>query len=198
MELTKIIHIGEKLRKTKDIKISKLAKIEIAVIFICLILGTILHFTYQWSGKNIFVASFSAVNESVWEHLKLVFFPMFISAIVEYSFVKEIVHNYIEAKTIGIFIAICFIVVTFFTYTGILGTNLFVIDILIFIASISLGEYSAYRLMKRRNESYRKTKILASIIILFLFVSFIICTYLTPKVNLFRDPTNGVYGISSN
>lgn len=195
MEQGKISYIGEKFKNAKEIKISKLEKIEILVSVISIILGTMLHFTYQWSNGNLFVASFSAVNESVWEHLKLIFFPMLILSIIEYFFVKKITHNYIEAKTIGIFLAICFTVVVFFTYTGIIGTNFLLIDILIFITSIILGEYLSYRLMKRRNESSIETKILASFIILFLFICFILCTYYTPKVNLFRDPTTGNYGM---
>ena len=174
MEQGKISYIGEKIKNAKEIKISKLAKIEIIVAVISIILGTMLHFTYQWSNGNLFVASFSAVNESVWEHLKLIFFPMLILSIIEYFFVKKITHNYIEAKTIGIFLAICFTVVTFFTYTGIIGTNFLLIDIFIFITSIILGEYLSYRLMKRRNESLIETKILASFIILFLFTCFIL------------------------
>lgn len=39
------------------------------------ILGVLLHFTYEWSGDNPAVGLFSAVNESTWEHLKLIFFP---------------------------------------------------------------------------------------------------------------------------
>ena len=37
------------------------------------LLGTLLHFTYRWSGRNPLIAP---VNESVWEHMKLLFFPM--------------------------------------------------------------------------------------------------------------------------
>lgn len=47
----------------------------ISSIFVC-ILGTLLHFTYKVFGENSFVASFSAVNESVWEHLKLLYFSI--------------------------------------------------------------------------------------------------------------------------
>ena len=191
--MEKIKEISRKL--IEKIKTSKLLQIEIIVIIICLFLGTLLHFTYQWSGKNLFIASFSAVNESVWEHLKLAFYPMLIMAIVEYFFVKEIANNYIEAKTIGIFGSIAFIVISFFTYTGIIGTNFFLIDILIFIISIIIGEYIAYKLMKRKNESTVQSKVLASVITIFLLCCFIICTYCTPEVNLFRDFTTGVYGI---
>lgn len=198
MEETKTIHLGEKEEKTKGIKIQKLEKAQIIVTITSIILGTILHFLYKWTGENVIVASFSAVNESVWEHLKLVFYPMLLSGIIEYFFVKDISHNYIEAKNIGIFSSICFIVVTFFTYTGIIGTNFLFLDILIFILSIILGEYISYKLMKRKNESDRNTKILASIILIFLLLCFIVCTYVTPKVNLFRDPVTGTYGIEKD
>lgn len=47
------------------------------------ILGTLLHFTYEWSQNNAIVGLFSAVNESTWEHLKLLFFPMFFLTLFE-------------------------------------------------------------------------------------------------------------------
>ena len=184
------------MENIKEMKINKLIKIQVIVIIVCIILGILLHFTYQWSGENLFVASFSAVNESVWEHLKLVFYPMLIMAIAEYPFVRQIDNNYIEAKTIGVFVAMSFMVLSFFTYTGILGTNFAIINILIFIISINLGEWIAYRLMKINAESTALTKILAIIVVLFFLIGFIVFTYYTPKVNLFRDPITGVYGIN--
>ncbi len=198
MEKTKIIHLREKTGETKEFKLEKLAKAQIIVTIISIILGTLLHFLYEWTGENIIIASFSAVNESVWEHLKLVFFPMLMAGIIEYFFVNKIANNYIEAKCIGIFSAICFVVVTFFTYTGIVGTNFFILDILIFIISIIIGEYIAYKLMKRKNESNQKTRLLSIIILGFLLICFVVCTYLTPRVNLFRDPVTGNYGIQKN
>lgn len=179
------------------IKNDKLIKAQLIVVLFSLIVGTLLHFTYEWSGESLFVGSFSAVNESVWEHLKLVFFPMLIATIVEYFFVKKDVNNYIEAKTIGIFTAIAFIVVAFFTYSGIIGTSIIVIDILIFIISIILGEYVAYKLMKREDESSVLTASLSIAILIFLFLCFVIFTYLPPEVNLFRDVTTGIYGIGN-
>ena len=181
----------------EKMKSNKLIKAQLAVILFSLILGTLLHFTYEWSGENSFVGSFSAVNESVWEHLKLVFYPMLIATIVEYFFVKDVANNYVEAKTIGIFTAISFIVVAFFTYSGIIGTSIIVIDILLFIISIILGEYVAYRLMKREDESTVTTEVLSIVILVFLLMCFVIFTYLPPEVNLFRDVTTGVYGIGN-
>ena len=167
----------------------KLKTVQIVVIILAIVFGTLLHFTYEWSGENRIVGLFSATNESVWEHLKLVFYPMLILAIVEYFVVKKEANNYIEAKSLGIFLAIAFIIVFYYTYTGIIGKTFFIIDILTFIISIILGEWVSYKLMIRKSESTTLSKILSSAIIFYFLISFILFTYNQPNINLFKDPT---------
>jgi len=167
----------------------KLKTVQIVVIILAIVFGTLLHFTYEWSGENRIVGLFSATNESVWEHLKLVFYPMLILAIVEYFVVKKEANNYIEAKSLGIFLAIAFIIVFYYTYTGIIGKNFFIIDILTFIISIIFGEWVSYKLMIRKSESTTLSKILSSAIIFYFLISFILFTYNPPNINLFKDPT---------
>ena len=168
----------------------KLKTVQIVVIILAIVFGTLLHFTYEWSGENRIVGLFSATNESVWEHLKLVFYPMLILAIVEYFVVKKEANNYIEAKSLGIFLAIAFIIVFYYTYTGIIGKTFFIIDILTFIISIILGEWVSYKLMIRKSESTTLSKILSSAIIFYFLISFILFTYNPPNINLFKDPTH--------
>ena len=79
MEKEEIIYLSE-----NKMRLGKLEKTQIVVTIVSIILGTILHFTYEVLEENIVVGAFSAVNESVWEHLKLIFFPMLIVAIIEY------------------------------------------------------------------------------------------------------------------
>ena len=50
------------------------------------LLGTLLHFLYDWTGQNVFAALVSGVNESTWEHMKLLYFPLFIFALVQKRF----------------------------------------------------------------------------------------------------------------
>lgn len=57
--------------------------------FFCLILGSLSHFFYQWSGNTPAVGLFSPVNESAWEHMKLVFFPVLLYAISGRLFLKN-------------------------------------------------------------------------------------------------------------
>ena len=67
---------------------NKFLRFQIFSLFFTYVLGTILHFTYEWSNENSIVALFSAVNESTWEHLKLLFFPMLITIIIGYFYLK--------------------------------------------------------------------------------------------------------------
>ena len=50
--------------------------------------GTLLHFVYEWTN-SLWVSPFSGVNESTWEHMKLLFWPMLIFAIFESFFFKD-------------------------------------------------------------------------------------------------------------
>ena len=84
----------------------KILRFQIFSVIFTWILGTILHFLYEWSGDNKIIASFSAVNESTWEHLKLVFFPMLITTIVGFLAIGKDNKKFWCAKTIGIILAI--------------------------------------------------------------------------------------------
>lgn len=164
---------------------NKILKYQIfSVIFTC-ILGNLLHFTYELSGENQIVAIFSAINESVWEHLKLLYFPMLLTIIIGYLYIGKKVPNFICAKTIGIISAMFFIVIFFYTYTGILGKNIAFIDISSFFIATILGETIAYIIMINKCKCNNK---IAVFILIFLFICFAIFTYFTPKLGIFVGP----------
>ena len=164
------------------------------VIFI-FIMGTLLQFTYKWSNENLLIGTFSTINESVWEHLKLVYFPTLITIIFGNFYIKKDVPNYLCSKVIGMITAMTFIVTFFYTYTGILGKNISVIDISSFFVAVSIGEYVSYKLMKSKYECNNKVAIITLNI---LFICFITFTFFTPKLNIFKDPLTKQYGIIKN
>jgi len=170
-------------------KWSSFLKFQIVSAIFVIALGTVLHFTFQWSDGNKIVGLFSAVNESTWEHLKLIFYPMIITTIVgNYIFGEKI----ICAKTAGIITAMLFTVIFFYTYTGIIGTNYAFLNIATFIISVILVEYVTYRLYES-NVLYNPN--ICTIILIILLICFIIFTFNAPKINLFKDPITGLYGI---
>ena len=169
-----------------------LLKIEILVTVISIILGTLLHFTYQWSNGNLFVAIFSAVNESTWEHLKLLFFPMLISTIIVFFYKGKVIPNYLCAKVLGIILAMSFVVIFFYTYVGIIGTNFAIVDIGSFFIAVGLGQYVAYQKMQSTSSC---SNVIPIIILLVLCSCFLIFTFFPLHIALFEDPIMGSFGI---
>jgi len=149
------------------------------------ILGTLFHFTYEWSNNNQFVGLFSAINESTWEHLKLVFFPMLLTTIIGYFYIAKNTSNYLCAKTIGIITSMLFTIIFFYTYSGILGTNIDFINILTFFMAVILGEYIAYRIMISDFSCNPGISVLILDILIFCFVFF---SFYPPQIGLFIPP----------
>lgn len=171
----------------------KIKKYQIFSVIFTFVLGTILHFTYQLSGENKVVALFSAINESTWEHLKLLFFPMLLTIIIGIFYLgKDMPSNFICSKTIGILVAMAFVVTFFYTYTGIIGRNFAIIDIASFFIATILGEFTSYMLIINK---IKCNNIVAIFILMTLLISFMIFTFYTPKIGLFKDPITEKYGI---
>lgn len=162
-------------------------KFQIFSIIFVSILGVILHFTYEWSNNNVIVGVFSAINESTWEHLKLLFYPMLLTAIIGYFYLGKKASNFLCAKTIGIIVAMCFTVIFFYTYTGILGTNIDFLNIATFFIAVILGEYISYRYMISNNPCNKKISIITLITLLLCFIIF---TFFPPQIGLFKNPIN--------
>ena len=163
----------------------KLLRFQIISTIFTILLGTLLHFTFELSNKNLIIGAFSAVNESTWEHLKLLFFPMLISTIVGCFYIGKSLPNYLCGKVIGIICALLFTTIFFYTYTGILGTNIDILNIALFVFSAILGEYIAYKIILSKSFC---NKNIAITFLVILFVCFIIFTYFTPQISLFKDP----------
>jgi hypothetical protein len=168
----------------------------VGMLFI-IMLGSILHFTFEWSGSNSMVGVFSAVNESVWEHLKLAFWPALLFAILEYRYLRKSTNNFLFAKTVGIYLMPIVITIVFYSYTAITQESVFVIDISTFIVAVIIGQLASYKLLTYRKLSENLDRIaLASLIILGL--AFVLFTFYPPQLPIFRDPITGEFGIFSH
>lgn len=164
---------------------SSILRFEIISTIFIMIIGTLLHFTYEWSNNNPIIGIVSAINESTWEHLKLIFFPMLIFTIIGYFYKGKNISNYLCAKLVGIIAAILFVIVFFYTYTGIIGTNFAVIDIATFFVAVFLGQYVSY---KQIDKIKFCNKLIPAIILIILCFCFLFFTFFPPKIQLFQDP----------
>ena len=155
--------------------------------------GTILHFLYDWTGGNILVSPFSGVNESTWEHMKLLFWPLFLFALVQRPFFKD-QENYWCVKLAEILLGLMLIPVLFYTYNGVFGKSPDWINIAIFYISALLVfffEWWAFR----NDRLPCKPQLLAFSVICLIGVLFVVFTFATPLIPLFQDPLTGTYGV---
>ena len=117
--------------------------------------GTILHFLYDWTGGNILIAPFSGVNESTWEHMKLLFWPLFLFALAQQPFFKG-QNNYWCVKLAEIMLGLVLIPVLFYTYNGVFGESPDWINIAIFyITALPVFFYFASGLLTNPISSAR-------------------------------------------
>ena len=156
-------------------------------------LGTLLHFLYEWLDKAVWIAPFSGVNESTWEHMKLLFWPIFIFAIVQSLFFRDR-EDFWCVKLRGILLGLIMIPVLFYTYNGVIGRSPDWINIAIFFISAAAA-YIYETILFNKEKTSCKHPMLSFIILCVIATSFIIFTFRTPEISIFKDPLNSTYGI---
>ncbi len=155
--------------------------------------GAFLHFVFEISGNLTPVAVLGAVNESVWEHLKIGFWPAFIWAIVEFFVFGKRVKSFFMAK--GFSITLISLLITGIYYGSVaLGIENLAIDIANFFISIVIAQIVSYRL-NLIQKRLLTLKIIGIILIFLNLAAFSLLSYFPPQCPLFKDPVSGSYGI---
>lgn len=157
----------------------------IAGAILTIILGIISHFVYEWSGSNFLVGLFFPVNESTWEHMKLIFFPMFVYALVAGKKVEQQYPCIYNAMFTGILVGLVMIPVLFYTYTGILGFNVGWLNIAVYIISVLIAYFVVY---KTAEHCTREDSKVLRYFMYALIVAFMVFTVYPPELGLFAEP----------
>lgn len=168
------------LRRLDKIKLSMIILAAVTVL-----LGSLNHFVYDWSGGDYVAGLLFAANESVWEHIKLALFPMLVFATVGGVFLSKKVNNYFFAVFCAMIVMISFIIISFFGYTFFSRKAILPIDIIIFIAAIALGYATAYHIFFTKSVGWLNA--LSVIGIIALWVAFLVLTYHAPKFFIFEE-----------
>ncbi len=163
-------------------------------LFVCAA-GTAPHFLYQWSGESVAAAPFAAVNESVWEHMKLLFWPMLLWAGAERAVLGGYSRGFWPAKALGTLLGLALIPALYYTYTGALDVSVMWVDIAIFFVAAAAAFLAETRMLARDWRCRGGARASALVLLLLLSAAFVLCTFVPPRVPLFRDPVTGFYGL---
>ena len=157
------------------------------------ILGTLLHFLFDFSGQHIAAALFSAVNESIWEHMKLLFYPMVLFAIPERRFLKNPGPNFWCVKLKGILLGLLLIPVIYYSYTGMLGIRIDWVNITIFFLAAGIA-FRQEAIWLRDGCNCPLSPFLSISLLGLIALLFTVFTFYPPRIPLFQDVPTGTYG----
>lgn len=172
-----------------------LLKLEIAGPFVVFTLASLLHFIYSLS-PNVLTSLFGAVNESVWEHIKIFSIAYLFYGFIEFLWAKPNLRRFAVAKVVGVLAQGLFIPLGYYSYTFFTKEPVLIADLLIGFLAAVVGFLVSYKLYMsdREIEKY----FLTSIMMLFLILMMLLCfTYFPPKAELFRDVVTGEYGVEA-
>lgn len=155
--------------------------------FFTVILGTLSHFIYEWSSHNPVAALFTPVNESAWEHMKLLFFPALLFGLPVNYRLRARFPGYLRALFESVLAGTWAIPVLFYTYTGILGTHCLPLDIGVFLISTGILSLLTYKNAKHETGHFRT--IMAGIGIFLMTLAFFIFSFWPPALGLFESTT---------
>ena len=155
--------------------------------------GTILHFLYDWTGNSVLAAPFSGINESTWEHMKLLYWPLFLFSLIQRLFFKDR-QDFWFVQLMHILLGLVLIPVLFCTDNGAFGKAPDWVNIAIFYSSAVLAFLFEWWAFKHDPLPCRHPW-LAFAAICLIGALFVVFTFAPPQIPLFQDPLTGTYGI---
>ena len=155
------------------------------------VVGTLLHFLFGIT-ESFAVAPFSAINESTWDHMKILFFPMLVFAFIQNPFFKKEYPNFWKVKLAGITLGALSIPVLFYTTIGIFGSSPAWLNVTFFFLA-DLVSYALESYLYKKQAPSSKGSKLALALLLFIALLFAVFTFYPPNVPLFQDPITGGY-----
>lgn len=153
------------------------------------LVGSLFHFIYDWSGKNAILGIFVPINESVWEHLKLILWPTIIWWLAGYLLIGKKAGDtsgkWSTSCLAALVLSIIAMVTLYYTYTGAFGIHSLVLDILSLFIGILTGQLLGLYIFKKCDFGNRALNVSVSLIILILFL-FAYFTFQPPDYPIFK------------
>lgn len=169
---------------------------------ILFVIGGLLHFAYQMTGNCAAIGIIAPVNESIFEHLKLSFYPILIWCIIQLIIGRNKDKYFsdrckvIVSAFVSCLMSMLVIIGFFYSYTQMFGVDIAILDVFSLLLGIAIGQFAGLHIYN--HIKCNKTIAIASLIgIILIIIMFTIWTFNTPHIPFFRDPQTFLYGIQN-
>lgn len=156
------------------------------------LLGIIFHYLFKITDNSIFIALFCPVNESVWEHLKLLIFPMLIYSYIERHFMNISQNSFWSVKLTGTIMSILLTPILYYTLNGAFGNLPDFVNIIIFFITL-FASYLLESVLFNKNYKYLNNRY-SKCLLFCIIIGFMFFTFITPRLPIFLDPLTNTYG----
>jgi len=170
--------------------------IKIVAVFGVFILCFPFHFMYEWFPNTLF-SIFFPVNESVWEHMKMLFSAIVVYGVIDYFVIKffnQKRNNFVISLFISSLASIPIFLINYLPFYYLLGENI-ILNIGVLFIAISISQVISYFILK--SDNFKKLGMISVIGIILVYIVFGLLTYNPPINDLFFDPTNEKYGLNT-
>ncbi len=160
------------------------------------LIGACMHFLYDFSGKMTLIGAISPVNESVWEHSKMVLLPVILWWVLYYivNGKKYCIDKnaWMTGGLVSLVVSLLAMPMIYYFYTGAFGVEILIVDMLILLVAVFLGQMAGLHFYRYSKGIDSTIVILLFVIIVLIFVAF---TFNPPHFPIFMDGSTGTYGI---
>jgi hypothetical protein len=157
------------------------------VVFI-VALGSLLHFTFEASGQAWWVGIISATDESVWEHLKLAFWPSAMWTLLLRLLPVRRPKNFWLGRAASLALMPLAIALGFYGYTALLGSHSLILDLALFVAAIACGQAVAVGVYAAPNLGCRP-EAAALVLVILMLAAFSALSFVEIDAPLFHPPS---------
>ena len=168
---------------------------EVLGLIFVLAAGNLLHFVYDWSGQSPVVGALDAVNESTWEHMKLLTTPWVLWSIVELIALRRTGLPVLTARAAGLLAGLAAIPLLFYGYQGVLGRDIMWLDVAFSRVAGRRGFGVTWAMLGRRAVASPVWQVAGAAVLAAVGAAFILWTFAPPDLPLFADPETGLRGI---
>ena len=173
----------------------KLKTIKIISVIGIFLISFLVHFVYQLF-PNILSSIFFPVNESIWEHMKMLFTSIILYGIIDYILLKKnnIYFNNFKAQLFfTAFISIPIYLIIYLPIYSLIGENL-IVAILVMLVVYSIISYISYKMLI--SDDFKWLNSFSAVLIMTVYFVFTYLTYFPPHNYLFYDTNEKKYGIN--
>ena len=169
-------------------------KIKIFIIILAFLVSFPIHFIYD-IFPSFFTSIIAPVNESIWEHMKIIYTSILLSSIIEYFIYKKKrydTNNFFISIPISSILGIIFYLVIYLLIDLFIPHSFF-IAIFIMLITYIFSNIISYIILNKKEIPNQKE--LGISLVLISYIVFTHLTYYPPKSYMFIDQITKTYGI---